>query len=79
MFQKNYIQLSFQKYMPKYYFYPEYTEIKKFFKNHKKIVIKPIHSFGGNDIHFFEININLKFIKIFKKHGHIMCQNLFLK
>ena len=66
---------SFQKYMPNTIFTKDYTEIVKFLKKNKKIVIKPIHSFGGNDIYFFEKNINKKLVlKFLKKHGHIMCQ-----
>ena len=65
----------FQKYMPNTIFTKDYAEIVKFFKKNKKIIIKPIHSFGGNDIHFFEKNINKKLVtKFLKKHGHIMCQ-----
>ena len=65
----------FQKYMPNTIFTKDYTEIVKFLKKNKKIVIKPIHSFGGNDIHFFKKNINKKLVlKFLKKHGHIMCQ-----
>ena len=65
----------FQKYMPNTIFTKDYTEIVKFLKKNKKIVIKPIHSFGGNDIYFFEKNINKKLVlKFLKKHGHIMCQ-----
>ena len=61
--------------MPNTIFTKDYTEIVKFLKKNKKIVIKPIHSFGGNDIHFFEKNINKKLVlKFLKKHGHIMCQ-----
>jgi glutathione synthase len=66
---------SFQKYMPNTIFTKDYTEIVKFLKKNEKIVIKPIHSFGGNDIYFFEKNINKKLVlKFLKKHGHIMCQ-----
>jgi len=66
---------SFQKYMPKTIFTRNLDEIKKFFKKNKKIIIKPIHSFGGNDIHLLEKNINKRLIFNFiKKHGHIMCQ-----
>ena len=49
-------------------------EIKKFFKNNKQVIIKPIHSFSGNDIHLLK-RFHLKFIKEFiKKHDHVMCQ-----
>ena len=38
--------------MPNTIFTQNINEIKKFFKKHKKIILKPIHSFSGNDIHF---------------------------
>jgi glutathione synthase len=65
----------FQKYMPDTIFTKDIKEIKKFFKKNKKIIIKPIHSFGGNDIHLVQTNFKNTFIsKFIKKHGHIMCQ-----
>ena len=68
---------SFQKYMPPTIFTKDMNEINKFFTKNKKIIIKPIHSFGGNDIHLLEKKINNKMILNFiKKHGHIMCQKL---
>ena len=39
---------------------------KRFFKVNKKIIIKPIHGHGGNDIHLLS-KFNLKFIKKFNK------------
>ena len=66
---------SFQKFMPNTIFTKDINEIKKFFIKNKKIIIKPIHSYGGNDIHLIEKKINKKLILNFiKKHGHIMCQ-----
>ena len=66
---------SFQKYMPNTIFTKDINEINKFFGKNKKIIIKPIHSFGGNDIHLIEKKIDKKLISRFiKKHGHIMCQ-----
>ena len=60
--------------MPSTIFSQNINEIKKFFKTHKKVILKPIHSFGGNDIYLLN-KFNLKFIKKFiKKHNHIMCQ-----
>ena len=71
---------SFQKFMPNTIFTKDITEVNKFFIKNKKIVIKPIHSFGGNDIHLIEKKINKKMILTFiKKHGHIMCQKFLLK
>ena len=44
------------------------------------MIIKPIHSFSGNDIHLFQNKMNTKLITSFiKKHGHIMCQKFYLK
>jgi len=70
---------KYLKFMPSTIFTQNIEEIKKFFKIHKKIIIKPIHSFGGNDIHLLS-KFNLKFIKSFiKKHDHIMCQKYLSK
>ena len=70
----------FQKYMPDTIFTKDIKEIKKFFKKNKKILIKPIHSFGGNDIHLVQTTFKNTFIsKFIKKHGHIMCQKFLSK
>ena len=62
------------KYMPKTIFTQNIKEVKKFFIAHKKIILKPIHSFSGNDIYLLS-KFDLKLIKNFiKKHDHIMCQ-----
>ena len=66
--------VKYQKFMPSTIFTQNIEEIKKFFKKHKKVILKPIHSFSGNDIHLLN-NFNLKLIKKFiKQHDHIMCQ-----
>ena len=71
---------SFQKFMPNTIFTKDIYEVKKFFSKNKKIIIKPIHSFGGNDIHLIEKKINKKIILNFiRKHGHIMCQKFLPK
>ena len=65
---------KYQKFMPNTIFTQNIDEIKIFFKLHKKIILKPIHSYSGNDIHLLS-KFNLRFIKNFiKKHDHIMCQ-----
>ena len=70
---------KFKKFMPSTIFTQNLNEIKKFFKKHKKIILKPIHSFGGNDIHLLT-RWNLKFIKNFiKRHDHIVCQKYLSK
>ena len=71
---------AFQKYMPNTIFTKDINEVNKFFQKNKKIIIKPIHSFGGNDIHLIEKKIDKKLILSFvKKHGHIMCQKFLPK
>ena len=65
---------KFLKFMPPTIFTQNISEIKNFFKRYKKVIIKPIHSFGGNDIYLldnFKFNLINRFIK---KYDHIMCQ-----
>ena len=65
----------FQKFMPKTIFTKDLKEIKKFYKINKKMVIKPIHGYGGNDIVLMQGPFKNKLVVNFiKKHGHIMCQ-----
>tara|TARA_B100001057_G_scaffold45025_1_gene40177 strand:+ start:47 stop:973 length:927 start_codon:yes stop_codon:yes gene_type:complete len=65
---------KYLKFMPNTIFTKNISEIKKILKKHKKIILKPIHSFSGNDIHLID-RFNSRFIKNFlRKHGHIMCQ-----
>ena len=65
--------------MPKTIFTQNINEIKNFFKTHKKVILKPIHSFSGNDIHLLN-KFNLKLVQKFvKKHNHIMCQKFLPK
>ena len=71
---------SYQKFMPNTIFTKDIDEVYKFFRKNKKIILKPIHSFSGNDIHLVEKKINKKMILNFiKKHGHIMCQKFLPK
>ena len=71
--------VKFQKYMPNTIFTQNIDEIKNFFKKHKKVILKPIHSYSGNDIHLLT-SFNLKLIKRFiKQHDHIMCQKFIPK
>ena len=69
----------YQKFMPSTIFSQNINEIKKFLRKYKKIIIKPIHSFSGNDIHLltkFDSKLINKFIK---KHNYIMCQKYLSK
>ena len=70
---------KYQRFMPSTIFTQNIDEIKNFFKTHKKVILKPIHSYSGNDIHLLD-KFNLKFIQQFiKKHDHIMCQKFLSK
>ena len=65
---------KYQKFMPSTIFTQNIDEIKNFFKKHKKVILKPIHSYSGNNIHLLT-KFNLKFIqKFIKQHDHIMFQ-----
>ncbi|MBD1139231.1 glutathione synthase [Pelagibacterales bacterium SAG-MED46] len=65
---------KYKRFMPSTIFTQNIDEIKYFFKKHKKVILKPIHSFGGNDIHLLT-KFNSKLInKFIKKNNHIMCQ-----
>ena len=69
----------YQKYMPNTIFTQNINEIKAFFKKNKKVIVKPIHGYGGNDIHLlnrFKSNLIKKFVQ---KNGHIMCQKFLPK
>jgi glutathione synthase len=71
--------VRYQKFMPSTLFSQNINQIEQFFKNHKKIIIKPVNSFSGNDIYLLS-KFNLKFIKnILKKHNYIMCQKFLPK
>jgi glutathione synthase len=71
--------VRYQKYMPSTIFTQNISEIKKFFRKHKKVILKPIHSYGGNDIHLLD-KFNTKLIDQFiKKHDHIVCQKFLPK
>ena len=64
---------KYKKFMPNTIFTQNINEIRKFFKANNKVIIKPIHSFGGNDI-FLLSKFNLKLVKkIIKKYNCIMC------
>ena len=77
---EKFYSLNFEKYMADTIFTKDLLEIKNFFKKHKKIIIKPIHSFGGNDIYLINGKFSERKIKkILKKHGHIMCQKFLSK
>ena len=70
---------KYQKYMPSTIFTKNIDEIKKFFKKNSSIILKPIHSYSGNDIHLLN-KFDSKLINSFiKKHDHIMLQKFLPK
>ncbi len=70
---------KYQRFMPNTIFTQDLSEIKSFIKKHKKIILKPIHGFSGNDIHLLN-KFEVKFInKFIRKHNHIMCQKFLHK
>ena len=70
---------KYQKFMPDTIFSQNLDEIKSFFKRNKKVIVKPIHSYSGNDILLMN-SFNLKtIINFIKKHDHIMCQKFLPK
>ena len=71
--------VRYQRYMPSTIFTQNIIEIKKFFRIHKKVILKPIHSYSGNDIHLLN-RFNSRLInKFIKKHDYIMCQKFLPK
>ena len=70
---------KFTKYMPDTIFSNNIEEVKKFYKQNKSIIMKPINGYGGNQIHLIKNKFNKKLITNFlKKNGHSMFQK-FLK
>ena len=71
--------IKYQKYMPATLFSKNTSEIKKFFKKHKKVILKPVNSFSGNNIYLLS-KFNLGLIKkVIKKHDYVMCQKFLPK
>ena len=76
---EKFYSIKYQKFMPSTIFTQNINEIKNFFRKNKNVILKPIHSFGGNDIYLlnkFKLNFIKKYIK---KNGHIMCQKYLSK
>ena len=70
---------KYQKYMPSTIFTKNIDEIKKFFKKNSGVILKPIHSYSGNDVHLLN-KFDSKLINSFiKKHDHIMLQKFLPK
>ena len=67
--------IYFTKLMPPSLFTKDINEIEKFRKKYKKVIIKPTHGFGGNNIFYVTNNTNTsKIIKYLNKNEHVMVQ-----
>ena len=67
--------INFLKYMPPTIFTKNIYEITKFLKKYKKIVIKPIHGYGGKNILFIRNYLNnYQIEKYLLKFDHVMVQ-----
>ena len=62
------------KFMPPTLISEDLDEIKKFFNKNKKVVIKPIESYGGNDVNLLNKFHKEKILKYIKKYSHLMFQ-----
>ncbi len=66
---------KFTKYMPPTIFTKNFLEIKRFLKENKKIVIKPINGYAGKNILFIKKNlIKSKISSYIRKFDHVMVQ-----
>ena len=67
--------IRYKKFMPETIFTQSYSEIIKFKKKHKKIVIKATHGYGGKHIKFIKDTVKKSEIENFiKRHKHVMVQ-----
>ena len=70
---------KYKKFMPNTLFSQDLGEIKKFFSKNNKVIIKPIHSYSGNDILLLKKFDQKKIKKFIKIHDHIMMQSFLPK
>ena len=66
--------LRLNKFMPPTLISEDLGEIKKFFNKNKKVVIKPIESYSGNDVKLLNKFNKGQIIKYIKKFHHLMFQ-----
>ena len=66
--------VKYLRFMPNTIFTQNIEEIKKFFKRNKRVILKPIYSFSGNDIHLLD-KFKLKLIeRLIYQYDYLMCQ-----
>ena len=71
--------LRLAKYMPSTLISENLEEIKNFFKKNKKVIVKPINSYSGNEVLLLN-SFNSKIItRYIKKHNHIIFQKFLPK
>ena len=66
--------LSLNKFMPPTLVSEDLEEIKRFFNKNKKVVIKPIESYSGNDVKLLNKFNKENIVKYIKKYHHLMFQ-----
>ena len=72
--------IEFLRFMPPTIFTKDLDEIYKFKKKHKKIVIKPIHGYGGKNIFFVNKKLNRKkLLNYINTNDQIMVQKFLPK
>ena len=66
--------LRFTKFMPSTLISEDLNEIERFFNKNKKVVIKPIESYGGNDVKLLNRFNKKQILKYIGKYHHLMFQ-----
>ena len=66
--------LRLTKFMPPTLISEDLREIKIFFDKNKKVVIKPIESYSGNDVRLLNNFNKVQVVKYIKKYHHLMFQ-----
>ena len=62
------------KFMPSTLISEDLEEIKKFFNKYKKVIIKPVDSYSGNDVKLLNRFNKKDIVKYIKKYHHLMFQ-----
>jgi len=70
---------KYKKFMPNTLFSQDLGEIRKFFSKNNDVIIKPIHSYSGNDILLLKKFDQKKIKRFIKIHDHIMMQSFLPK
>jgi glutathione synthase len=67
------------KYMPSTLISENINEIKNFFKKYKKVIIKPINGYSGDEVILLKTFNNKIINKYLKKHNHVIFQKFLPK